>query len=314
MDHATHLPPLASAREISEDARAYILSGDEAGLSAAWRVLEARGCLCARAANEADLLKEFASCNKKKKLLLVDCGVSNAEEFSSLSSRLPGDVVTIVICKGADYEKVSAIVGPGAFMILRAPMATETLESVIDAALHEAGRRAALKEECQLYFGALRWAEAAKFTFRTLDEIEPLARLLSSAFPDQEGAMKGLRELMRNAVEHGNLEIGFKEKSRLLEDNLLSGEIARRLVDPLYGARVVEAVLARKPEGVYVIIKDQGAGFDWREFTKFSPSRAAYKNGRGIQIARLTCFDKLAFNEAGNQVTAFSALNSNAQA
>lgn len=66
MDHATHLPPLASAREISEDARAYILSGDEAGLSAAWRVLEARGCLCARAANEADLLKEFASCNKKR--------------------------------------------------------------------------------------------------------------------------------------------------------------------------------------------------------------------------------------------------------
>jgi len=277
-------------------------------------MLDTRGCGWARVTNEADLLKELARCDGERKVLLVDSSAGDAEEFSNLSPSLPGDVVTVVICKGADYERLSALMGPRAFMILRAPMATETLESVLDAALNEAARRAALKDECQLYFGALRWADAAKFSFRTLDEIEPLARLLSSAFPDSEGARKGLRELMRNAVEHGNLEIGFKEKSRLLEDNLLSGEIARRLADPLYGARAVEAVLACKPEGVYVIIKDQGAGFDWREYTKFSPSRAAYKNGRGIQIARLTCFDKLAFNEAGNQVTAFSASKGGAQA
>lgn len=155
---------------------------------------------------------------------------------------------------------------------------------------------------------ALQRMETAKFIFQTPDEACALSALLANVFPAPQQAEEGLQELTLNAVEHGNLEIGFKEKSRLLDAGAYHAEIERRLANESYCSRLAEIVIAQKKDGVYCVIKDQGGGFDWREFTKFSPARASHKNGRGVQIARLTAFDRLAYNEAGNQVSVFTAL------
>lgn len=191
------------------------------------------------------------------------------------------------------------------FITFHSPADCGSLGAALAGAFNEAKRRAAAERDHRRLLGVLQCAETAKFVFRTKAEAEALARLLSFAFPDPAKAERGLFELLCNAVEHGSLDIGFKEKSRLLEDGKLDAEIERRLADPHFASRRAEAILARKSEGVYVVIKDEGAGFDWREFVKFSPARASHQNGRGIQVARIACFDKLGFNETGNQVSVF---------
>ncbi len=243
----------------------------------------------------------------ERAVLVVDLLGFSGDGLDDLAESVAGHIPTIIICEAAQEPHLSETLLDAAFFVLHAPISKGTVKCIIDAAKKKAAKTRAAGAHYLKLLETLKQAETGKFVFRTLKEAETLARFLAYAFPDRAAAAKGLTELMRNAVEHGNLEIGFKEKARLMEDGMLNAEIERRLHNPAYAERCAEAVLARKPEGVYVIITDKGPGFQWSDFTKFSPARAAYKNGRGIQVARLTCFDKLAYNEAGNQVTAFSA-------
>jgi len=115
----------------------------------------------------------------------------------------------------------------------------------------------------------------------------------------------GLIELTVNAVEHGNLEIGYEAKTKLLKNGELTQEIERRMADKKYAGRVVELVVVRKNGGVYARITDQGPGFDWRSYVSIDPARASDSHGRGIAQANAVAFDKLSYNESGNQVLAF---------
>lgn len=231
-------------------------------------------------------------------------GAGLEEIAEHAASRVP----TVVICDAGGETRIPQALLDAAFFVLRAPQPKSTVTCIIEAAKKKAAQMQRADRHYPPLLETLKRAETGKFLFRTIREAETLARFLAYAFPDPARAARGLCELMRNAVEHGNLEIGFKEKARLLEDGMLGAEIDRRLASAAYQDRVAEAVLARKPEGVYVVIADKGPGFEWSDFTKFTPARAAYKNGRGIQLARLTCFDKLAYNETGNQVTVFAAV------
>ena len=51
-------------------------------------------------------------------------------------------------------------------------------------------------------------------------------------------------------------------------------------------------------------VTDQGNGFNYREYLEVSTSRNLNMSGRGIAIARILSFDKLLFNNPGNQVIA----------
>ncbi len=231
------------------------------------------------------------------------------EDVNRLASALLHDlegVTLVLICARGMLKKTPEDIRAFSFLAIEEPFSSETTKSIVMSAGNQARRKAAGHAKQTQLLGAIKCAETAKFEFRTLPEAEMLAEYLSHAFPDRSRAGKGLWELMSNAVEHGNLEIGFKEKARLLEAGALQSEIARRLSSERYGSRRASVVMARKENGVYVIIKDEGPGFAWREFTKFSPARASYKNGRGIQLARITCFESLAYNDAGNQVSVFS--------
>ncbi|MGE0408695.1 MAG: hypothetical protein AB7P23_05460 [Amphiplicatus sp.] len=305
-DNSVMTAPLETTED-EDSVAVFILSSRDERLIALEKIIEAKGYLCTTFSSSDDALAAARRAGSAKKVLFIDglCG-SMPTSLDSFAEA-PADLVLVLISGGADYAQISDALRKAAFMVLKAPMAKEMLDCVVDAAVNEAGRRLALAAEWRRMAGALKRIETGKFRFRTIEEADALSRLLAFAFPEPDRAARGLSELMHNAVEHGNLEIGFREKSRLLDDDMLGAEIARRLQDPRYQARVAEAVLARRDDGVYVVIKDAGAGFDWSEFVKFSPARAAHRNGRGIQVARLTCFDKLSFNETGNLVSVFTS-------
>lgn len=148
---------------------------------------------------------------------------------------------------------------------------------------------------------------SATYQFRTMEDAHTLSLYLANAFPEPERVVNGLTELMFNAVEHGNLGIGYQMKAELSQQNMLATEVAQRLQSPVLGERVAEVTMTRKDGGIYIVISDQGEGFDWKEHLKINPSRAGKASGRGIAMANSISFDKLTYNDKGNTAVAFVA-------
>ncbi|MCA1907308.1 MAG: SpoIIE family protein phosphatase [Magnetospirillum sp.] len=204
----------------------------------------------------------------------------------------------------AETEDVTAGIKAGAYYYLAKPLDRRLLLSVTEAAIADHQRRQRLLDDLDKRTTAMLLLESGTFRFRTLDEGHTLAVALARSCPQARHLVAGLSELFTNAVEHGNLGIGYAEKALLLENRRWRQEVEARLDTPEGRARMVEVQVTRQPESVTFVISDQGNGFDWRGFGQISPERAFAPHGRGIALARTLAFDHLHYNERGNQVTA----------
>jgi hypothetical protein len=126
-----------------------------------------------------------------------------------------------------------------------------------------------------------------------------LGALLAKACPDPDRVVMGLSELLVNAIEHGNLEIGYEEKSRLLESQGWQAEVDRRLSLPEYTGRIAVVELERSSDAVVFKIHDQGRGFEPGPYLEIDPARVFDAHGRGIAMAKLLSFDELRYKNGG---------------
>jgi anti-sigma regulatory factor (Ser/Thr protein kinase) len=142
----------------------------------------------------------------------------------------------------------------------------------------------------------------ACFHFRTLDEVRSIASFVANSFPKPEATAYGLSELLINAVEHGNLGIGYEKKTELLLSNTWQEEVESRLMlqenKKKYGTLTFEYL----EKSINICIKDQGKGFDSRPFMELSPERCVETHGRGIALAKMISFDTLEYIGCGNEV------------
>ena len=76
---------------------------------------------------------------------------------------------------------------------------------------------------------------------------------------------------------------------------------------PKYKNRKVKVTYICKDNTVKFIVKDDGNGFDWKQLPSIEDNLYE-SHGRGISIARY-CFDKVDFNEKGNEVTLFKKID-----
>ena len=162
-------------------------------------------------------------------------------------------------------------------------------------------RREEMSKERKQLFSLMRRGE---FQLRTMDEARGLANMLASFYPDPARVLLGLSELLINAVEHGNLGISYREKSRLLQDAKWEEEIKHRLDLPESASKVVNVQLEHLPNEIRLTITDCGSGFDWKNYLEMSPERAFDPNGRGIAMSKMMSFDELEYMGKGNQVIA----------
>jgi anti-sigma regulatory factor (Ser/Thr protein kinase) len=142
--------------------------------------------------------------------------------------------------------------------------------------------------------------------------VEWLLEVTASMLPEirQLHLRTVLYELLCNAVEHGNLEIGYQKKQQALvqgrHEELLR---QRRAVSYLNVRRVtIHARYESNAEQLIYRIIDEGNGFAWRRFLQCSNETCgpAAVNGRGIFIAQSLC-PNLTYNERGNEVTMWMA-------
>ncbi len=113
-----------------------------------------------------------------------------------------------------------------------------------------------------------------------------------------------LREIIINAIEHGNLNISFDEKTEAINNGNYFKFLANRQNDPEIGKKHVNIEYQVDPHGVIYKITDQGEGFDFNRVLNEAYINANTKklsHGRGIIMAK-NAFDRIHFNKKGNEV------------
>ncbi|MBU1106423.1 MAG: response regulator [Candidatus Riflebacteria bacterium] len=121
---------------------------------------------------------------------------------------------------------------------------------------------------------------------------------------DRMGIRLGLLEIMINAIEHGNLDITYFDKTRATESREfdLHDLIVERGNKEPYKSRRVHIQFQMTAEMCEWVITDEGTGFDWRSVPDPNdPANLMSMHGRGIMLARLN-FDEVIYIERGNQV------------
>ena len=99
---------------------------------------------------------------------------------------------------------------------------------------------------------------------RVKDLADELVRNLGAFFDEDAlmGLSFGIREMMTNAIEHGNLAIGYEEKTRAMSENAYLELLANRRGDPRFSDRRVTVQYRLVEDRVEFEIEDQGSGFD----------------------------------------------------
>ena len=203
----------------------------------------------------------------------------------------------------ADSEVLEGLKA-GAYYYLTKPFAADTLLAIVAAAARDYYSRQALAEEVKRQGNVLSCLAEARFIFRTPQEARDLATLLANTAPDPGRIVLGLSELMLNAIEHGNLDIGYDRKTALIENGSLENEIERLLNSAEFSNRHAEVRVRRSDGELSFRIRDQGAGFNWQGYLEMSPERAFDTHGRGIAMARMLSFERVEYAGQGNEVEA----------
>ena len=192
----------------------------------------------------------------------------------------------------------------GCYYYLTKPFTPRVLLTLTEAAINdfEKIRTFHLEVDDSLVIPVL--LNEGRFVLRTPEQGELLARWLGQACPDPVSARLGLSELLTNAIEHGNLDITYDEKTELIKAHSLKEEVQNRLQMKEYRHRKVELLYKNSFNLIEFIVKDEGKGFDFEKYLSMHPNRAFDNHGRGIAMANTFSFDRLHYHAPGNKVSA----------
>lgn len=112
-----------------------------------------------------------------------------------------------------------------------------------------------------------------------------------------------LHEMISNAIEHGNCEIGYQRKSKFLQKTYSISHIVKKIASkPEYKDRKVTIRYQIDGNTAKITICDEGKGFQLQELP--DPSEEEFMlmpHGRGILMTR-NFADRMEYNSKGNEV------------
>ncbi len=159
------------------------------------------------------------------------------------------------------------------------------------------------------YYSPFLTEEKKNFVFTTEEaDIFPiinqitinLARLVPTA--EILNLKIGMEEILKNAIEHGNLNISAEEKNQAIEQGVFGKLINSRLQLNSNGRKKISITAKLDRESFTVTIRDQGEGFNWKSLLLPTAESLFNFSGRGILLTRIY-FDEVFYNDRGNEVT-----------
>lgn len=121
---------------------------------------------------------------------------------------------------------------------------------------------------------------------------------------DRVGIELGLSELITNAIEHGNLNITYDEKTAVSDSPKGMMDLChKRLLDEEIASRVITIYYEFSPDECKWTIIDEGNGFDLSKVPDPTEKfvKADLFHGRGIMFSR-ALFDSVEYHGKGNEV------------
>lgn len=294
--------------DISDSKRPHILVAEDDPITAALieNLLRDEGFLVTAVPDGQAAWELLTSHGAEFDTILLDRSMPRLDGLTLLSRlRARSELFPIpVIIATASDDSISVLEGlqAGAYYYLTKPLQMDLLSVIVKSAVIQCYEYRELRQITQENELSQRFLSNASFHYRTMEEVPLLAGWLARLCPESGKVALGLRELMYNAVEHGNLGISYAEKSRLLLECHLPSELKRRQELPENRAKQVEIRFERTARALYFTLIDEGAGFDWNPYLDFDPKRMFDPNGRGIPMARLLSFDGLEYLGTGNTV------------
>ncbi|MCB1180330.1 MAG: response regulator [Leptospiraceae bacterium] len=250
--------------------------------------------------------------NREIKCILLDWNMPemNGLEFLEKIKSIENYKKIPIIIQTSDTSKETILKGinAGAFQYLTKPLDSKQLISQVSLAIQEYEIYFDLLKNYKFNSRAFSLLEKAKFKFRTLEECKNLAYALSSLYRNPENVITGIIELFANAIEHGNLNISYNEKTDLLEQGLLDEEIKIRENLPENINKKVIVSFEKNENQIILRIKDDGNGFDYENFLNKDILTFFDSHGRGIFMAKKISFDKLNYFGKGNELEAIVEL------
>lgn len=225
-------------------------------------------------------------------------GFEVVEKIQSLDTNYG---IPVIMQSGSKTPKdIRDAIDAGVFYYLTKPFKIEALQSALNFAIEKSALSVVLQERLAEGYTPFNLIKSASFEFKDISDAKRMAVLLSCLFPDPTHVFPGVLGLLSNAVEHGNLGLGYDAKSELID----AAKYEQGIEDLAQKSdKIVEVQFIHKDGRFSIRITDQGSGFDWKALTEFTEARDSYTHGYGI-LKALNSFDEVKYNTAGNQVMA----------
>ncbi|OQW72540.1 MAG: hypothetical protein BVN35_14080 [Proteobacteria bacterium ST_bin11] len=211
-------------------------------------------------------------------------------------------IPVIMQTAAATQDQIAEGIKAGVFYYLTKPFKKNVLISVLESALKDFSVYDEIKTKLEQVNAALHRIVSCSFLLQNLDDVSNVSYYIAKLYPDPEVTIMGLKELMINAVEHGNLGITYDEKSELNFKGIWAKEVQNRLSLPEYKDKYAIASLEKNDDQIVFTIEDQGRGFDWEKYMVMDPMRATDNHGRGIAMSNILSFDEIEYVAPGNKV------------
>lgn len=238
-------------------------------------------------------------------------GMGGMELFTRMKAHPDLATIPVIMQTISDSSaEIAEAIQAGVFYYLVKPYAGELLQSLASAAVDRHARLKRLQGDVRSRTDAMALLRDGTFQFRTPQEAHNLAIAVSSMVPHARGLAFGLMELLMNAVEHGNLGIGYAAKEELKLGHRLAREIEERLAFPENARKTATLQVRRDAARAVFTVTDEGPGFDWTHYLAMDAIHSTATHGRGIALARMVGFDDLTYLGNGNTAVATVALTS----
>lgn len=198
-------------------------------------------------------------------------------------------------------EETKAGLNSGAYYYLEKPFDPTIMVALVNAASRDCVKKNEMLQQIKQDSSITKMIVEGRFILQTMEDARKLSAALACHAKKTEEISLALSEILVNAIEHGNLGIGYNEKSELISNLTFDDEIERRQQLPENKVKYIDVQFQRNRDTITVIIADQGPGFDWKKYLEFDPIRLSDPNGRGIAAAGLMGL-KLEYIGKGNKV------------
>jgi len=228
---------------------------------------------------------------------------SSFEEFYALKQQPKFQFIPIILqvlsSQSPSIEKCMAL---GLSFYLIQPYTAVLLHAVLSSSTQGFMNHLEINRRLTSFSNSRALLQQSVFHIQTPGDAQAVSSILSYLTPEPKRTSVGLFELMLNSIEHGNLEIGYDEKTKLVKNGLIQEEIQHRLTQDAYRDKFTVVTFERTDNAINITIADSGKGFDYAPFLSFEEGRAMEYHGRGILIANKFSFDSLEYQNHGATV------------